>query len=77
MADEKLNVPITSWVQSERGMACRVREVIIPPLLCPHEAPAGILHPSLGLSTKERCGAFGEGPEEDHEEDPRTGALPL
>lgn len=34
---------------TRREVASRVREVVILPLLCPHELPAGILHPSLGL----------------------------
>ena len=52
-----------------RGVASRDREVIFPLDSAPSEAPARILHPSLGHPTQERCGAFGEDQEEGHEDD--------
>lgn len=45
-----------------------------PPLIHPYEAPAGVLHWSLGLPTQEKCG---ECPEEGHKDDPRDGSLLL
>lgn len=45
-----------------------------PPVFCPCEVPAGLLHPSRGPSAQERCEAFEECPEEGHEHDPWAGA---
>jgi len=38
------------------------------------EALDGVVCPSPGPSTQEGCGAFGDGPKEDREYDPRSGA---
>jgi len=44
------------------------------PLLCPSEAPSGVLCPVLGFSVQERWRATGESPAEAYEDDEGTGA---
>ena len=48
-----------------------------PSLLCSREAPDGVPRLSLRHPKEERCKAFGEGPEEGHEDDPRAEAALL
>jgi len=46
--------------QKRASSDSRAREVTVP--LYSREAPSGVWCAVLGLSTQERCGAFGEGP---------------
>ena len=49
-----------------RAVTSREREGIVLPLLCPCEAPSGVLRPGLGPPAQEGRGALGAGPEEGH-----------
>ena len=85
LVDEKLNTSQqcghaarkASGILGSIGVVSRAMEVIVSPLFCPCVAPAGVLCPSLGPLTRERSGAFGGGPVEDHKDDQRPGALLL
>ncbi|KAK4831889.1 hypothetical protein QYF61_020036 [Mycteria americana] len=57
----------------KRNMDSRLREVILPPLLCSGETPPGVLPPALESSAHERHGPVGVSPEEGHKNDQRTG----
>ena len=68
MVDKKLNI-IQQRAQKANGILGSIRRRVAsreqggdcPSLLCPCEAPSGVLHPGLGLATLKRCGAVGTG----------------
>ena len=51
----------------KRRVASRMREVIVPPLLCFCKVPSGEPCPDLGPPAQESCGAVGVSPEEGHD----------
>ena len=46
-----------------RAVTSREREGIVLPLLCPCEAPSGVLRPGLGPPAQKRSGAVVDSPE--------------
>ena len=57
---------------TKREVASSKKDVFEPLLLCPHEAPSGVLHLILESPAQEICRAIGAGPEERHKDDERA-----
>ena len=72
LVDEKLNMSqqYALAAQKANGILSSIRRGVV---LCPRKAPSGVLCPGLGPPTQERCGVAGEGPEESHKDDQRSG----
>ena len=66
---------ILGCIQS--SMASRVREVILPPLLCADEASPGVVCPDMESSVQEMHESVGVHPEEGHRNDMRDGTPSL
>ena len=75
LAARKAKCEVCPGPQQKEGDS-REREVIVPPLLCPCEAPSGVPRPGLGLPVWERCGAVGARLGEGRTNDPRVGTPP-